>query len=73
MFGTVVNPIAIQPGNSIATKSRLTTDPGTGDDIHVVIKARKVRKTEFCPGKPEMFHLDGECYDTRFATVIRVN
>jgi len=61
-FGTIVNPAAIQEGDSIATKY----NPHTLE----IVKSRKVRRVAFC-SKPECVHLDHECYDTRFSTVVK--
>jgi len=71
-IGTRVNPFAIEAGDSIATKYHTTTDPKTGDDIIIVSKSREVRRVAECT-VPEKIHLDGECYDGRFATVIKPN
>lgn len=70
-IGTVVNPATIQVGDSIATKTKVVGfDPETGADIISVVKSRKVKRVGFC-SKPENYHLDHECYDTRFATVVK--
>lgn len=66
MIGTEVNQAAIRKGDSIATKVR-TDSEGT---IHV-LRSHVVRHVSLCPGKPECVHLDAECYDTRFASVIK--
>ena len=63
MYGIEVNPAQIQVGDSIATRY--------DRDTLRVIKARKVRRVSICPGKPECIHLDHECYDVRFATVVK--
>lgn len=65
MQGIRVNPISVREGQKIATRHQERFDGSI-----TVIKSRPVKKVEFCPGKPECFHLDGECYDTRFSTVI---
>lgn len=64
MNATAVNPAQVRPGDEIATSDKATVDrPG---------KTRKVRKVEFCSDASKI-HLDGECYDTRFSTIIRKN
>lgn len=68
MLGTQVNPTAVKKGDKLATKHRLNADGSIQ-----VIKTRDVKRVEFCPGKPELFHIDGECYDTRFSTVVIAN
>jgi hypothetical protein len=70
MFGIEVNPVTIRKGDTIATKYKETYDPETDSMRPRVIHSRKVKDTKFCPTAPEFFHLDGDCYDTRFATVI---
>jgi len=62
MFGTIVNPAQIQPGDEIAVK----WDPNTLE----IKRSRKIKSVRFC-SKPENIHLDHECYDTRFNTVIK--
>lgn len=62
MYGMRVNPARVQAGDSIATKF----DP----DTMQVRKTRTVKRVGFCPGKPENVHLDHECYDTRFSTIV---
>lgn len=70
--GRRVNPAAVRDGDRIATKTR--TNP---DDTVTVVKTRQVKrvhrynlasKDSTC--RPECVHLDHECYDTRFASVI---
>lgn len=71
MFGIEVNPSLIQKGDTIATKHKDVYDPETDSTRPRVIHTRKVKDVKFCPTQPEFFHLDGDCYDTRFSTVIR--
>lgn len=71
-LGVRVNPISIQPGDSIATRTRLSQDPKTGLDIIKVSQDRKVKTVGFCPSQPEFVHIDHECYDTRFSTIVKV-
>ncbi len=65
MLGITVNPASVRDGGRIATKSRPITD-----DHHEIIKSRVVKRVQWCDSKPECVHLDHECYDTRFSTVI---
>lgn len=65
MFGIVRNPSQVREGDKLATKTHHNSD-GT----ITVFKTRVVKKVEFCPGKVECFHIDHECYDTRFSTVV---
>lgn len=65
MQGIVVNPIAVREGQRIATK-HVERFNGTIE----VYKSREVKKVAFCASKPECVHLDHECYDTRFSTVV---
>ena len=64
MYGTRVNPASIQPNDKLAVKY----DPITLQ----VSKTRTVKKVGFC-SKPECVHLDHECYDTRFSTVVKAS
>jgi hypothetical protein len=68
MSNLPVNPAKIQKGDQIATSS-YTDDFGN----IIVTRSHKVQRVSFCKIKPEMFHIDGACYDTRFSTIIRVN
>lgn len=68
MAATRVSPAQVKAGNKIATKYQ-EFDNG---DIRV-IKTREVKKVEFCSSKPENVHLDHECYDSRFSTIILAN
>lgn len=61
-IGTIVNPAVIQVGDEIATKY----NPHTLE----IQKSRKIKRVGFC-SVPEKIHLDHECYDTRFATVVK--
>lgn len=54
----IVNPLAIQIGDKIETKGS---------------RPRTVKHISACSSSPESIHLDGECYDVRFATVKRVS
>lgn len=63
MLGIHVNPATLRPGDKIATK---TQDIAEGVRI---IKTRDVKRVETC-SKLENVHVDGECYDTRFSTVV---
>lgn len=69
MNGVRVNPAVIQPKDRVATKFTVRAE-GTEFETIEIHKSREIKKTSFCPGKPEMVHLDHECYDTRFSTVI---
>lgn len=71
MFGTEVNPASVMKGDTIATKWKERYDPETDSTRIAVIHSRKVKDVKFCPMQPEFFHLDGDCYDTRFSTVVR--
>lgn len=64
MQGIELNPFQVEPGDMIATKFRKTYE---GIQI---LKSHKVRDVVTCPSKPECRHIDGECYDARFSTVI---
>lgn len=64
MFGHRVNPASVRPGDKIATKFQELAD-GT---IRI-IKTRDVKSVSTC-NKAENFHLDHECHDTRFSTII---
>lgn len=44
-----------------------------GDKIRKGSKTHQVKNAGPCSSKPEMFHIDGDCYDTRFSLVERVN
>lgn len=61
-YGVRVNPVTVKEGSLVATKY----DPYTLE----IKKTRQVKKVDFCPGKPENFHVDHECYDTRFSTIV---
>ena len=66
MIGTEVNPAMIRKGDRLANKTRNHPD-GTIE----VLTSRVVKRVEMCPGKPEFVHLDHECYDTRFSSVVK--
>lgn len=67
MYGTAVNPLAIRKGDKIATASRINND-GT----ITVVKSHEVKRAEPCGRHPFHTHIDADCYDSRFATVILV-
>lgn len=60
--GTYVNPAAVREGDKIATKFDKYTLR--------IAKTRTVQSAGFFEGKPENYHIDGECYDTRFSNVV---
>lgn len=55
----IVNPSEIRKGDKVLSSA-------TGSKPHAV------RNAGPCPSKPEMWHIDGDCYDIRFSTVIKV-
>lgn len=61
MIGIRVNPASVVEGTRIATKF--------DEQTLRIIKTREVRRVSFC-NTPECIHLDHECYDTRFSTVV---
>lgn len=64
MLGKRVNPMAILPKGRIATKWN------ESEDGVITIKAqREVKRVTEC-SDPNKVHLDGECYDSRFSTVV---
>lgn len=65
MQGIEVNPMQVRVGDKLATKHRPTFANGIE-----VIRARQVKKVEICGGKVECVHIDHECYDSRFSTVV---
>lgn len=69
--GIEVNPAGVLKGDSIAISSRRSVDEKTGAKIIIVNKSKKVGSVGFCPTQPEAIHIDNECYDTRFTTVIK--
>lgn len=71
MNGIVVNPAAVLKGDSIAIQHRTVTDKKTGKQTIVVSKSRKINYVGFCETQPECIHLDNECYDTRYSTVVK--
>lgn len=64
MFGHRVNPADVREGDKISTKHQELPDGSIR-----IIKTRDVKRVSFC-GKAENVHLDHECHDTRFSTVI---
>lgn len=62
VFGTEVNPGTIRQGDHIAVRYNKRNLQ--------ILASREVKKVEPC-SKPEMIHLDNECYDTRFSTVVK--
>lgn len=70
MLGIEVNPANVLKGDSVATQFRHTHD-SNGKKIIKVSKSRKIGYVGFCPTQPESVHLDNDCYDTRFTTVIK--
>ena len=71
MHGIRVNPMLVRPDDKIATQYTILEDFATGEEIIKVKKAREVKRVQTC-FTPEKIHLDHECYDTRFGTVILV-
>lgn len=65
MFGTVLNPMQVREGDRLATKHRERFDGSVE-----VFKTRQVKKVEICGSKIECVHIDHECYDSRFSTVV---
>jgi len=65
MQGRHVNPLLINKGDTIATSFL-----GIGDRI-TIVKSHKVKRVEMCPIAPEKVHIDQECHDSRFSTVVR--
>ena len=64
MFGIEVNPFDVEVGDKLATKTRKTWEGP------VVLKSREVKGVMTCPTQPECRHIDGECYDARFTTLV---
>ena len=72
MYGTRVNPMTVAPGSRIATSFAFShNDTHTGDEVLHIKKTRVVKKVSFCESSPESVHLDHECYDSRFTTVVK--
>lgn len=69
--GIEVNPASVLKGDSVAIRHHRSVDEKTGAKIIIVSKSTKVNYVGFCPTQPEFVHIDGECYDTRFSTVIK--
>ena len=67
MAGMFVRPSEICKGDRIATVFRERHD----GEISIV-KSHEVKKVEFCKSKPEMIHIDSDCYDNRFSTLVKV-
>ena len=65
MLGIEVNPYSVRPGGKIATKTQ-----ETADGLIRIIKSREIKRVSPCATSPEAVHLDHECYDTRFSTVV---
>ena len=70
MLGIAVNPASVQKNDLIAAKTQTVEDSKGNEIIKIIGQPIKVRSANFCPSQPEKFHLNGECYDTRFATVV---
>lgn len=64
MFGHRVNPATLRDGDQIASKHQELADGRIR-----IIKTRTIKTVSFC-AKAENVHLDHECHDTRFSTVI---
>jgi hypothetical protein len=73
MLGIEENPVTIQAGDLIASRHTKKFNDETGHTDIIVRKehTHRVKDSRFCPTQPEMWHLDGVCYDTRFTTVVR--
>ena len=66
MLGRRVNPLLIQKGDQIATSSY-----DAADGTIVINKSHVVKRVSRCPIAPEKVHIDQECYDSRFSTVVK--
>lgn len=65
MRGIEINPMQVREGDKLATKHRSSIAGGIE-----VFKTRQVKKVEICGSKIECVHIDHECYDSRFSTVV---
>lgn len=64
MYGIKVNPMTVREGQQVATKY---AERWNGNIE--VFKSREVKHVAVC-SKPENVHIDGECFDSRFSTVV---
>lgn len=66
MFGTAVSVTEIRSGDQIASKSEELI-PG---ELYLIHKTRTINSAGPCGSKTGFIHLDGECYDPRFSSVV---